>query len=155
MSGELPPLASDDPAWVAARRREWAAGQRPSEQEKPARLTSSALGAVETRRAVLDVRCRGRHVARVLVPDPDVALPTGVVLQVACEVRPVAGGLGFGWWPLDGYLGERVVIAACRCGHPHSLIVNRLVAEARGIKPGAPKRMDMRRVAAPVDAQSV
>jgi len=151
MSGELPPLESDDPAWVAARRREWAAGKRPLGQEKPARLTSSAMGRIEPHRAVLDVICRGRHVARILVPDPDVALPTGVVLQVACEVRPVAGG-GFSFWPLDGYLGERVVIAACKCGHRHSLIVNWLVVEARRIKPGAPKRVDMRSVAAPIDA---
>lgn len=144
----LPPLESDDPEWVAARRREHAAGRRLGNQDRPKGLSSSALTKVDPGRAVLDIVCRGRHVGRVLVPDPDVALPEGVVLQVACEAR-VTGGGGVAFWPLDGYIDAEVVIAACRCGRRHSLLVNRLVAEGRGRRPGAPKRVDMRRVAAP------
>lgn len=144
---KLPPLESDDPAWVAARRREIAAGKRPLGQEKPAGVSSTALSRIETHRAVLDLICRGRHVARVLVPDPDVKLPEGVVLTVACEPRPHESGLGWGWEPLDGWIDEPVLIPACRCGRPHTLPVNRLVAEARGVTPGAPKKMPIHRVA--------
>lgn len=140
-------LASDDPGWVAARRREWASGQRPEGQDLPKGLQSAALAKIETHRAVLDVLCRGRRVARVLVPDPDVALPAGVVLQVACEVRQTRGG-GHSFWPLDGYVDGEAVIAACRCGRSHKLAVNRLIAESRQSTPGQPIRVDLRRVLA-------
>jgi hypothetical protein len=146
----LPPLESDDPAWVAMRRREWASGSRPEGQAKKRGLASSALAKVEPHRAVVDVLCRGRHVARVLVPDPDVRLPDGVVLQVACEARVTKGG-GIAYWPLDGYLGDTVAVAVCRCGTSHRLAVNRLIAEGRGRTPGAPKRVDLPRVVAEGD----
>lgn len=147
----LPSLESDDPAWVAARRREDAAGKRPAGQETAERLSSAVLGRIERHRAVLDLTCRSRHVARVLALSESVAVLPGVVLQVACEARPTAGGIGAGFWLLDGRLDEPVVIAACRCKAQHVLPVNRLISAARDATPGRPNRMPVRHVEATLD----
>ena len=144
---DLPPLESDDPAWVAARRRETADGRRSDNALSPTGLVSGPLGQVETPRAVLDVVCRGRHVARVLVPDPEVALLPGVILQVACEARRTAGG-GLSWWPLDCYVNGEVVLAVCRCRRAsHRLSVNLIVSIARDRAPGSPRTVSVGRVA--------
>lgn len=142
---QLPPLESDDPEWVAARRREEALGDRPALADKTG-LTSKGLGAIDSHRAVLDIVCRRRLVARAIAPVPDQKWLPGVIMQVICEARSTPGG-GLAYWPLDCVVGGAIVVKTCRCGRPHTLLVNRLITESRDVTPGAPKRVDMRSVA--------
>lgn len=125
----LPPLESDDPAWVAGRWREFAEGRGPRTGRR-ARFSASALKQFRLEAALTDVLCKGRMIARVFEGERG--------MEVVTEVMEVPGGGGYGYTAFR--LADQFVVAvACRCGHEHRLRCDLLAVHAARQKPGAPR----------------
>ncbi len=141
----LPPLESDDPAWVAMRwserhrRTAEGANRRWNDEARPLVVFSSkALRMFERPRARLDVVCRRRLIARVLNTGVPGAYEVAIEAVPVGAASPTPGGWAMHVLPLDG-TGPRVKVA-CRCSERlHHLDPTKLRAEAWDGQPGKPR----------------
>ncbi len=127
--GPLPPLESDDPEWVAERWRVFALGQGPRRGRR-ANWSPTALRSVEVDSALVDVVCRGKHIARVY------ADPSHFMVTLEAQFRgPLLTHSPFA-------LNDHPAVAVmCRCGTEHLMQTRLLAAEARRRTPGRPARL--------------
>jgi len=135
----LPPLESDDPAWVAARWREFAEGKGPRTARRT-RWNATALKAWRADVALLDVLCKGRMIARVYDDG-------GLVVVVEAKTRIINGRQGGTTASPFALVHHPVVAVACRCGQEHRLRSAGLAEYARGRTPGKPHSVGVASVA--------
>ncbi len=149
----------NDPEWVAERWRSVDEGglRHWGETQKPrVRSESKALRETEKARAVLDVLCHGRWIARVLGS----AVPGEY--ELAFEVVGAGGGRGVyvhgehvGGYSGSGKslnlrpVGGTNIVVGCRCrAGTHALDPGKLKQQAGEGKPGSPRRVGAATVSA-------
>ncbi len=136
----LPPLESDDPEWVAARRGAYLAGARHHWQSPDApprrRTTSAFLRSYQADEALVDVYCGQHLVARVARTAESYEVVTDPVPVRAAQDASIV--LGWGFERADLRAAERVAVG-CRCG-VHVLSTRSLMGVARRAVPGRPER---------------